>query len=373
MTLVARFAIQGCPMLMGDLLLSIDDVSATPAPIPTIDDLSKIFPVGSPTVPAGLAQKLAVISDTFVLGWAGTQPTARDVIAELKERNGRDPFTRDSLMEFLDAYNDSVWNEIGLVGFIEDSAGMTQFACDRTVVFQSPAFGTVALLGSGTTAVRDMLENDIQSLPTVLDGAANVTAMSVGAGLFLSGALLNFEMATIDNLNDMYGAGYEIATVLNQRFAKVDDITYLFWRADVHGQRILVSRLPLSVCRYSYHDDILVIRSAKFDDRGDARAFDQRVFAVSPVYRHIAQSELTAITLPNLNARYLCNYFFVPLGGQMAVLAFVTYRERADDERWIKFEEHDGEVNVGVERQFIMNVIKELLECPDSRSDGTTS
>ena len=91
-------------------------------------------------------------------------------------------------------------------------------------------------------------------------------------------------MATLQNLNDLYGGGYEIATVLNQKFAKVDDITYLFWQASVDGKGgVRISRLPLKACRYSYHNDILLIRSAKFEDKGDMRAFEQQLLAVSPV------------------------------------------------------------------------------------------
>ena len=43
-------------------------------------------------------------------------------------------------------------------------------------------------------------------------------------------------MVTLVNLKHLYGGGYEIATILNQKFAKVDDITYLFWGASVDAR-----------------------------------------------------------------------------------------------------------------------------------------
>lgn len=363
MTIVARFGIQGCPMLMGDLLLSIKDPSASPALIPTAEDLSKVFPAGSTYVPSGLRQKIIVLSDTFALGWAGTRVVARDIIAEVRRKNAATPFTRETLQKHFDALDESVWKKIGLVGFIEDAAGMTSFSCDNTTTFSTPLLGEVALLGSGTAGVRKVLEG-IPSLPVGIGGTPNVVDLSVGFSLQLSGVLLNFEMATLQNLNDLYGGGYEIATVLNQKFAKVDDITYLFWQASVDGKGgVRISRLPLKACRYSYHNDILLIRSAKFEDKGDMRAFEQRLFAVSPVYRDPDPGEMKGITPPSFNARFLCNYFLIPMSPkEAAILGMVTCKERAEDEKWVKFEETATEVHAWVETQFVVDVAKEIAK-----------
>jgi hypothetical protein len=190
--------------------------------------------------------------------------------------------------------------------------------------------------------------------------------MSIGVGLSISGVLLNFEIATLDNLNLLYGAGYEIVTILNQKFAKLDDVTYLFWGAGVDGKGgVRISRLPLNACRYSYHNDILLIRSAKFEDKPNSRAYEQRLFAVPPIYRDPDQKELDEIIPPSLNARYLCNYFFVPVSSKgAAIFAMVTCKERAEDEKWIKFEETETEVRVGVPAQLLMDVAKEIAKDP---------
>lgn len=365
MTVVARFGIQGCPMLMGDLLLSIDDPSASPAPIPTAEDLSKVFPAGSAYVPWGLRQKIAVLSDTLVLGWSGDMFLAHDIIAEVKQKNAETPFTRETLLEHFDAFDESVWEEIGIVGFIEDVAGMTAFACDNATKFRTPLFGEVALLGSGTADVQKMLEN-IPSLPVSIDGPINPINMSISAGLQVSGGLLNFEIATLGNLNKLYGGGYEIATILNQKFAKLDDVTYLFWEASVDGKGgVRISRLPLNACRYSYHNDILLIRSAKFEDKPNRLAYEQRLFVVPPIYRKPEEEEMHKIIVPSLNARYLSNYFLIPISpNKAAVFGMVTCKERAEDEKWIKFEETATEVRVGVEMQFLMDVAKEIAKNP---------
>lgn len=363
MTVVARFAIKGYPMLMGDLLLSIKDPSASPVPIPTVEDLSKVFPAGSICVPSGLCQKIIVLSDTFALGWAGNLGVARDIITEVWQKNAESHFTRKTLQEHFDALDESVWENFGLVGFLEDDAGMMSFSCDNTTKFRTPLLGEVALLGSGTAGVRKVLEG-IPSLPVGMGRTPNTLELSVSFGLQISGVLLNFEIATLDTLNDLYGGGYEIATILNQKLAKVDDITYLFWQASVDAKGgVRISRLPLKACRYSYHNDILLIRSAKFEDKENIRAFEQRLFVVSPVYRDPDLKELQKITSPSFNARYLCNYFLIPKSQkEAAIFGMVTFKERAEDEKLIKFEETATDVYAWVEKQFIMDVAKEIAK-----------
>lgn len=96
MTAVARIAIQDCPMLLGDLLLSGPPLPGVTASVPTVDDLSAAFPRGSSIVPRELCQKVAVLSETFVVGWAGGYDTARAVIGELRRIEMAQRFTNDS-------------------------------------------------------------------------------------------------------------------------------------------------------------------------------------------------------------------------------------------------------------------------------------
>ena len=111
---------------------------------------------------------------------------------------------------------------------------MTSFSCDNTTTFSTPpGRGCVAGLGNG----RRSEGAGGHSFAARGDRTPNVVDLSVGFSLQLCGVLLNFEMATLQYLNDLYGGGYEIATVLNQKFAKVDDITYLFWQASVMARR----------------------------------------------------------------------------------------------------------------------------------------
>jgi hypothetical protein len=170
-------------------------------------------------------------------------------------------------------------------------------------------------------------------------------------------------MATLTNLKAFYGGGYEIATVLDQKFAKLNDVTYLFWRADRDSKGVRIGRLPVRACRYSYHNDMLVIRSAKFEDKGEERAIEQNLFYVSPVYREPHPGELASITPPSLNARFLCNYFLVPVPpNEIAILGMLCSKETADEKKWVTFTETPTEVMAAVEVEFITAVAKEIAK-----------
>ena len=71
--------------------------------------------------------------------------------------------------------------------------------------------------------------------------------------------------------------------------------------------------------------------------------------------------EMKGITPPSFNARFLCNYFLIPMSPkEAAILGMVTCKERAEDEKVMKFEETATEVHAWVETQFVVDVAKEI-------------
>jgi len=75
MTAVARFSIRDYPLLIGDLLLSGQELPGFSPVLPTVKDLSMHFPPGSDPVPRALSQKIVVVADNLVV--AGQASTAR--------------------------------------------------------------------------------------------------------------------------------------------------------------------------------------------------------------------------------------------------------------------------------------------------------
>ena len=365
MTAVARIAIQECPMLLADLLLSGPPLPGVTASLPTVDDLSVAFPPGSPIVPRELCQKIAVVSENLIVGWAGGYDTARAVIGELRRLDVARRFTNESLQRHLDSLDPSVWAEngdpysIALVGFIRDpdnriaQFGRSYFNLDTQL------FGKVGLLGSGLDDFEKFLQQT-QQLPESDNIIMNVLQQSIGFGLQMGGSLLRIELESPASLQQFYGGGYEIAVSELGKFEKLDDVTYVFWWVETDGPKLRGGLLPSRAFRYSYQDDLLRIRSVAFVSGGTGTIAREQLFLVPPVYRDVHPDEEADHSRPPLNARWLCNYFLVRFGdGRLAIYAKFAYQPQ--EKRWLHFEDFAGGVKVGVSQEFLKETGEEIL------------
>lgn len=100
MTLVIALMISNLPVILGDVLLSGHELDKSIS-IPTIDDIYEIFPEGSGWSITNLKQKVNIINDNLIIGWAGSCVAARVIISELKTRSTIQPFTKNSLENFF--------------------------------------------------------------------------------------------------------------------------------------------------------------------------------------------------------------------------------------------------------------------------------
>ncbi len=347
-------------MLLADLMVSSDSQSTSPAQIPTSNDISSVLEACSTSVPFGMRQKLAVISSSLVIGWSGNQRIAQMVLSDIMARERQTRFERESLQKYFNSLNQEIWKQIGLMGFLEDSEGISTFQCDRTVLCTHDVLGNIALLGSGAGDARRAIYTNFASLKT-LDGTPGDVDFSIGFGLQLTGTLLTLEIATLQSLESMYGAGYELITLIDQSFQKLDDIAYLFWDVRLRNSSIELLKFPVRVFRYAYHGDILTIRSARFSDSGGKINCRQDLFSVPPAYRDPPSTEFQRITPPSLNAQIICNYFLITENSLIkGILALVTRRDSSEDRRWVWFEERDGTVGGEVDQTFVSFVEREL-------------
>ena len=67
---------------------------------------------------------------------------------------------------------------------------------------------------------------------------------AIGCCLQMTGYWLQLEIATLQSLKKLYGGGYEIATFINDKYRKVDKITYMFWHARIDGDGIRFAFAP---------------------------------------------------------------------------------------------------------------------------------
>jgi hypothetical protein len=352
-------------MLLADLLLSGPPLLAALDPVPTVDDLAVVFRFDSERVPRGLCQKIAIVSPNLVVGWSGSYDTARDVISELRRRVVAERYTNEALQRDLNNLLPSydAKNSIGLVGFIRDPDNRIAQFGRNYIKLNTKVFGDVGLLGSGLDDFEKFLTRN-ETLP-VADNhlQLNVLQRSVGFGLSMSGALLTFEVSSGAGLTDLYGGGYEIAVSERGEFKKIDDVLYAFWSVDVEGEQMRGNFLPSRVFRYAYKDDLLRIRSVSFVRRAKTTSISEQLFLVPPVYRDLRSHEKADTSKPDLNARWLCNFFVVRYSDGRSKI-FTKVAHQIESREWIRFEDRAEGVGVQVSQRFLEEVGRAILRGP---------
>jgi hypothetical protein len=343
MTAVARLLIKQYPLLIGDLLTSNRPAPGTEIPLPicdvvygqTVDD----------TGPAGLRQKIAIVADNIVIGWAGVHKTAHGLIDELRQRCESEQFNSEMVKEYLWRQRPSVWNDIGVVGCVLDSevGNLQSFGCKCSTI-HSPVLGEIGLLGSGTAEFEKYLQT-VTEIPVAPQDPENQCLQAAACGLALAGNFFTMEQHHAENLTQKFGGGYEIAVLSNDKFVKVGDLLYVFWSATVNqrDKSVKLRNFPYCAFRYEYYGDLLVIRGVGIhEDEGTVQA-DERVFPVAPAYRYLTAKERENRRAPPLTAGWICNYVQIRLEPQ-SKMDILTSAGWATQPPWVDFEEHEGRV-----------------------------
>jgi hypothetical protein len=331
-----RFNETNYPMMVGDILLSTEHYRPDDFSIPTHDS-SLVFPREFRMVPCGFRQKLAVLSDDLVVGWAGDAYPASQLIKKLQERNLQEPFTCDSFNIYLNSLDAAVWQNVELAGFIKEPNQCYWF--DRNAEHVAMEIGEVALLGTGAEHIKGVLRS-LTTLPVSLETCGNLITQRVLTTLSLTGALLSSEIASGSGLDKMFGAGYELATIVDGAFKKVADITYLFWKAWTDGDGVRIQYYPHRSLKISYLNDILVIRVDSITSLpgGTGISTDKTTcFFVAPIYRNVDPDELIGFVPRSLNSKFVCNYFTFRDRHRRETILAATESVGADGPSNIKF------------------------------------
>src|ERR1051326_903280 len=289
MTLIAGFSINKQPFLIGDLLISGPEQPGLRPSLPTVGDSQMVFPEGAGFTITGLSQKVNVLNDHLMIAWAGRSYIAKSILRDLKTRIAAEPFTIETIKDYFESFRTSEnKNEVQFAGTFMENTKAFSFAVGCEVVANA-TFGDVCIGGSGTDDAKSFLRNF--EPPQLLDGANPSPLLEgISRSLMMTAHLLQLELMSYSSLLQFYGAGYEIASLIDGRLAKIGDVTYLFWHADVSGNSIQLS-YPYHVCRYAYRNGVLAIRSARlrFDNSDGILASDQGVYLVEPAFRAISE------------------------------------------------------------------------------------
>jgi len=262
MTVIASFVVNGCPVIIGDLLISGTTDSEHTIHLPTIGSIENIFTEGCEYVPTGLLQKVVVIDENLVIAWAGSVVGAKTALSEIKLAHSRNRFTPDSLWQFIqEMENDPDYDEIALICMIGDGDKIDRFGL-RATYLTLGSFEEIFVAGSGSERFLRSLNQMNNKDLTKLDQ----TAAAIAVAMNIFGFLLFDEMAPpsehgLHSLFEYFGSGYEIATFIERKITKIDDIIFTFWLAEIVDEGAMLRLPPLRMYKYYYIDDCLYLYS----------------------------------------------------------------------------------------------------------------
>jgi hypothetical protein len=133
--------------------------------------------------------------------------------------------------------------------------------------------------------------------------------------LSFCGWLFAYEMATYESLFQFYGGAYEIVTYVDDKFQKLEEITYLFWWIIPNKNTSIISQ----GFKVAYVNDILFVYTIEFDNSAESIYVnnenvarfgidDIKIHYVAPLYKNL--DENTLIKIPGLNSKFNSNYLF---------------------------------------------------------------
>jgi len=340
------------PTVIGDLLLSMPaDRTNGEIQTPTFENTKLVISKEAQFLPCGLQQKIAVVEDDLVVGWSGCFREAKETITSLYYLQKSGGLNINMLRSYLQG-NDGP----GYIGFLREGQGFHQFGF-RYKRLESSILGRVGILGSGGDCGQKLLKQ----LEWIGESHLNGPSMgdrAVARSLFYSGSLLSAELLSGSNYSDYFGAGYEIATLRPEGFRKLDGITFAFWLVEiVSPTRLGISKHPFHICSLKYTNDILTIRSIVISKENDAYRSRHWYTHVPPIYRDPSEQEMASILPPDLNNKWLCNYFIVP---SKSVTFCQVHCLASGNATAIHFQEHADRTVIAVESEFLTSVANNI-------------
>jgi len=173
------------------------------------------------------------------------------------------------------------------------------------------------------------------------------------------------ESATYGSLQSFYGGGYELASFVGGRFSKIDDITYIFWYAEIRSEepRVKLHIPPYRLMKLSYKGDTLIIRtlSGKRDPKTGKMPLRDSTHLISPVYS-IPEEDFDLSNRPRMKSRINCNYVLVqnPFGEpRIRIACRVDYDPGGSD--FFEFIESHEKPTIEFEREFIGQIMSEIV------------
>jgi hypothetical protein len=268
MTLVAQITLGGAPFLIGDALISSENihnpyVKGLVCELPLVGEVNSLLAAAERPFRVDLRQKLHVFEGRLAVGWSSDNELeavrALKVLRELAARNPN--LTIGDVQDEMSAIDPDQIKSLKLVGMILRAVDGNQISVSTfsygAAVQDVKGFGQVRAAGSGRRTFVEILQQG-EPVPT--------TANDPWTALQVLGPLLNHELSTGQSITERWGGAYETINYSRHsgRLEKLDNVLHTFWVWRDHKHLDFQARFYLT----RYFEGLLMIRSAEFETEG---------------------------------------------------------------------------------------------------------
>jgi hypothetical protein len=183
---------------------------------------------------------------------------------------------------------------------------------------------------------------------------------AVSFALQTSGMFLEYEIRSHQSLLNYFGGGYEIASLSQRGFTKLNGVTYIFWTAETISEQVVVR--PHKAFKYQYYGDMLAIRTLALQAGNRALwSFEDSTHVIEPIYRDVTEEETSRFAFPDMNSRFLCNYFLVRDSHERVDL-FTRIDLIKSKQPIVMFTELNGGLRLDFKDTFLRNINESILK-----------
>lgn len=293
MTLIAGYAINSCPVLLGDVLISNPKGKGASISTPTwhtTDDAQR-----EPLQIVSLVQKVNIVHDHACFAWAGSYLQARMFATALRAHLETNDLDDAKMLEFFKSFDKSDCDDFDCIIYTIDKGILKRYHRNAGeyeldgVRVMTGGTGQGHFINSVEYFFKPADENDIRAETIIAPGLSYIA--SAFAEQILTG----------NGLQDGWGGAFELAYYADGKFQKIDDVLYIFWMAEEKDGAITLKSFPYLVKTQYFGDTFTVM----VQDNTIASP-QTRVYNISPLGQQDNQKHV-----PDLSFTFLVNYILI--------------------------------------------------------------
>jgi len=270
MTLVVAIVTDDSMCMISDGMLSVDKDDAD------ADELGNknIFPTQSdaaliePRRPVALSQKVVTIRDRLHIGWCGDYDAATKFIEYLRDGLPRRTLISGDIKSAQDDYfreHPEASGKFSTIVCLEVEDGCEITTSGDVQARIAPDFGTILVMGSGTTSFLTHVENERPQSFEAKNGQPRDMALLYFAINYVASTVTKQSLSG-EGVGEGWGGWFEVLCRQDGgRLAKLDRMMFatMYWW--FQGGKIVTSRYGRRYFEYYDEDELIVLSEAKHE------------------------------------------------------------------------------------------------------------